>query len=89
MQLHLGPLRNNSTRLMATVGADAGCDSMGDKPQAEGLSRFLDGLDTPIVTYTGTSATFGNPGDKLILEVDFDGAWTIDDFLASVELNFV
>ena len=55
-------------------------------PEARAL---LDGLDTPIVTYTGTSATFGNPGDKLILEVDFDGAWTIDDFLASVELNFV
>ncbi|MDA0768326.1 MAG: glucuronate isomerase [Verrucomicrobia bacterium] len=45
MQLHLGPLRNNSTRLMAKVGADAGCDSMGDVPQALGLSRFLDGLD--------------------------------------------
>lgn len=45
MQLHLGPLRNNNTRLMVTVGADAGCDSMGDKPQAEGLSRFLDALD--------------------------------------------
>jgi glucuronate isomerase len=45
MQLHLGPLRNNSTRLMAKVGADAGCDSMGDQPQAEGLSRFLDALD--------------------------------------------
>lgn len=45
LQLHLGPLRNNSTRLMARVGADAGCDSMGDLPQAQGLSQYLDALD--------------------------------------------
>lgn len=46
MQLHLGPIRNNNTRLMKSVGADVGCDSIGDFPQAEGLSAFLDGLDT-------------------------------------------
>ena len=46
MQLHLGPLRNNNTRLMRRVGADAGCDSMGDLPQAAGLSAFLNRLDT-------------------------------------------
>jgi glucuronate isomerase len=45
MQLHLGPIRNNNSRLMQKVGADVGCDSIGDYPQAEGLSAFLDGLD--------------------------------------------
>jgi glucuronate isomerase len=45
MQLHLGPIRNNNSRLKATVGADVGCDSIGDFPQAEGLSAFLDSLD--------------------------------------------
>jgi len=45
MQLHLGPIRNNNTRLMNAVGADVGCDSIGDFPQAEGLSAFLNGLD--------------------------------------------
>lgn len=45
MQLHLGPIRNNNSRLAKRIGADAGCDSIGDWPQAEGLSRFLDRLD--------------------------------------------
>ena len=45
MQLHLGPIRNNNSRLMNSVGADVGCDSIGDFAQAEGLSAFLNGLD--------------------------------------------
>lgn len=45
LQLHLGPLRNNNSRLARQVGADVGCDSIGDWPQAEPLSRFLDALD--------------------------------------------
>ncbi len=44
-QLHLGALRNNSTRLLKRVGADAGVDSIGDLPQAQTLSRYLDALD--------------------------------------------
>lgn len=45
MQLHLGAVRNNNTRLAREIGADVGCDSIGDYSQAENLSRFLDGLD--------------------------------------------
>ena len=45
MQLHLGPIRNNNSRLLRSVGADVGCDSIGDFPQAEGLSAFLNHLD--------------------------------------------
>ncbi len=44
-QLHLGALRNNSTRMFRTVGADIGCDSMGDSEIARPLSKFLDRLD--------------------------------------------
>jgi glucuronate isomerase len=44
-QLHIGPLRNNSTRLFNQLGADAGFDSIGDQPVAESLSKFLDRLD--------------------------------------------
>ena len=44
-QFHLGALRNNNSRLLAALGADAGCDSMGDFEQARPLIRFLDGLD--------------------------------------------
>ena len=46
MQLHLGPLRNNNTRLMRKLGADVGADSIGDYEQARGLSGFLNSLDS-------------------------------------------
>ena len=46
MQLHLGPVRNNNSRLAHKIGADVGCDSIGDWPQAAALSRFLDQLDS-------------------------------------------
>jgi len=45
-QLHLGPLRNNSSRAFRTLGPDTGFDSIGDFSQAERLSRYLDALDT-------------------------------------------
>jgi len=44
-QLHLGALRNNSTRLFKALGPDAGGDSMGDFEIARPLSKFLDRLD--------------------------------------------
>jgi len=45
MQLHLGAIRNNNNRLMNSVGADVGADSIGDYDQARGLSVFLNRLD--------------------------------------------
>ncbi|MDK2973317.1 MAG: glucuronate isomerase [Candidatus Sumerlaeota bacterium] len=44
-QYHLGPLRNTNTRALRRLGADAGCDSMGDARMAEGLAHMLDRLD--------------------------------------------
>lgn len=44
-QFHIGPLRNNSSRLFSKLGADVGCDSMGDKPLAQSMSNFLNRLD--------------------------------------------
>ena len=44
-QFHLGPIRNNNTRIMGLVGVDAGTDSIGDYPQAVHLSQFLNALD--------------------------------------------
>jgi glucuronate isomerase len=44
-QLHLGSLRNPNSRLAARLGADAGCDTIGDFPQAAGLARYFDRLD--------------------------------------------
>jgi glucuronate isomerase len=44
-QFHLGPMRNNNARAMRTLGPDTGFDSIGDYPQAIGISRLLDRLD--------------------------------------------
>jgi glucuronate isomerase len=46
MQLHLGALRNNNTRLFGKLGPDTGFDSIGDTPQAAALGAFLDRLDS-------------------------------------------
>jgi glucuronate isomerase len=45
-QLHLGAIRNNSSRLLAQLGPDTGLDSIGDFPQARALARYLDTLDS-------------------------------------------
>lgn len=45
-QLHLGAMRNNNTRKFKSLGADTGFDSIGDWPQAQKLTRYLDKLDS-------------------------------------------
>ncbi len=45
-QFHIGPLRNNRTRMLRGYGPDAGCDSIGDWSDARAMSRFLDRLDS-------------------------------------------
>jgi glucuronate isomerase len=44
-QLHLGPLRNNNTRLLLQLGPDTGYDCIGDFPQAAALAAYLDRLE--------------------------------------------
>ncbi len=44
-QYHVGGLRNNNTRLLDQIGADAGLDSIGDFPQGIAMTRFLNKLD--------------------------------------------
>ncbi len=44
-QFHVGAQRNNNTRLFEALGPDTGFDSMGDRPLAQPLARFLDRLD--------------------------------------------
>src|SRR6266705_4809592 len=45
-QLHLGALRNNNDRLLKQLGPDTGFDSIGDFPQAQTLSAYLNKLDS-------------------------------------------
>ncbi|MDV4151557.1 glucuronate isomerase [Clostridium sp. AL.422] len=45
MQLHIGALRDNSTRILNKVGINSGIDSMNDFNYAESLSSLLNSLD--------------------------------------------
>ncbi len=44
MQLHIGALRNNNTKMYRLLGPDTGFDSVNDREVAAGLAGFLDTL---------------------------------------------
>lgn len=44
-QFHAGAIRNNNSRLLQQLGADAGVDSIGDWNMASAMSAFFDALD--------------------------------------------
>lgn len=44
-QFHIGALRNNNSRMMRTLGADSGFDSIGDLQIATSLAKYLNRLD--------------------------------------------
>ena len=45
MQMHIGPIRNNNTKMFNKVGPNSGFDSINDRSLAEPLSHFLDTLE--------------------------------------------
>ncbi|PID57077.1 glucuronate isomerase [candidate division KSB3 bacterium] len=45
MQIHMGAMRNNNSRMFKHSGPDSGFDSIGDLPIAAPLARFMDRLD--------------------------------------------
>ncbi|ONI47604.1 glucuronate isomerase, partial [Candidatus Epulonipiscium fishelsonii] len=45
MQLHIGALRNNSSRMFKKLGPDTGFDSINDEVCAKDLSKLLDSMD--------------------------------------------
>jgi len=46
MQLHMGTIRNNNSRMLKLLGPDSGFDATADYTIAEALSKFLDALDS-------------------------------------------
>ncbi len=45
-ELHVGPMRNNNTRMFKAVGADTGHDSISDANSITQMSRLFDRLDS-------------------------------------------
>lgn len=45
MEIHIGAMRNNNTKMFKKLGPDVGFDSVGDCEVAYTLSRFLDALE--------------------------------------------
>ncbi|MCQ2483990.1 MAG: glucuronate isomerase [Clostridia bacterium] len=43
-EIHIGPMRNNNTKMFNAIGPDTGFDSIGDRNIAEDLSKMLDSL---------------------------------------------
>lgn len=97
-QLHLGAIRNNNSRLLKLLGADAGVDSIGDFPQARSLSRYLGTLDAEnklprIVLYNLNPADnyvfatmCGNFGDGTIAgKLQFGSGWWFLDQKEAME----
>ena len=65
-QYHIKALRNNSNRMMSTIGPDTGFDSIGDGEIARPLSRILDTLDSTN-ELPKTILYSLNPGDNELL----------------------
>ena len=95
MQLHLGPIRNNSPRLMASFGADAGGDSIGAATDAFQLGAFLKDLEATD-TLPKTILYNLNPADSAMLatmavnfasdgaKVQYGAAWWLLDHLRGI-----
>lgn len=79
MQYHIGPMRNNSTRMLEALGTDAGYDSINDGACAVDLSRLLDSMDKTD-QLPKTILYCLNPADNAVLASmigNFQGGGTI------------
>lgn len=97
-QFHVGPLRNNRTKLLQNYGPDAGCDSLDDKPVARAMGRFFDRLDregllTKTIVYNLNpkdgevmAAMAGNFNDGSVAgKMQYGAAWWFSDHLNGME----
>lgn len=66
MQLHIGALRNNNTRMFEKLGPDTGFDSVNDFQIAEGISKLLNRLESDDMLPKTILYTL-NPKDNYVL----------------------
>lgn len=98
MQLHIGALRNNSTRYYEKLGADTGFDCMGDWTYMDQLSALMNAMDYANAL-PKTILYCLNPRDNAMLvslagcfmeegtkgKVQFGSAWWFDDSIDGME----
>jgi len=100
MQLHLGALRNNNSRMVKILGPDTGFDSIGDVQIADKLSNFLDALEAndklpKTVLYSLNANDYdvlasmaGNyQSAEVPGKVQFGTAWWFNDTLDGMEVQ--
>ena len=94
MQLHIGALRNNNTKMFQKLGADTGFDSVNDLCIAEALSHFMDYLEQDDCLPKTILYTL-NPKDNYVLgtmlgnfqkapvpgKIQFGSGWWFNDHL--------
>ena len=97
MQIHLGAMRNNNTRLLKSYGPDNGSDSIGDERQAKGLAILLDSLDRenklpPCILYNLNpsfnevfASMAGNFQSCLPGKIQYGPAWWFLDNIKGIE----
>ncbi len=92
MEIHIGPMRNNNSRMFAKLGPDTGYDSIADCEIAHNLSRLLDSLDIESSLPRTVLFTL-NPKDNYVLgtmlgnfqsseaasKIQFGTAWWFND----------
>ena len=98
MQLHIGALRNNSSRQLAAIGVDSGFDSMDDIKYASYLSTMLNEMDKENLLPKTVLYSL-NPNDNEMLasmagnfqgggirgKMQFGTAWWFNDHKAGME----
>ncbi len=94
MELHIGALRNNNTKMFKKLGPDAGYDSMSDRQVAEPLARLFDSLEQNDILPKTILFAF-HPKDNYVLasmagnfqsseaasKIQFGPAWWMNDHM--------
>lgn len=94
MELHIGAMRNNNTRMFRALGPDTGYDSCADDTAAHNLSRLLDSLEVE-GNLPKTILFALNPKDNYVLstmlgnfqnsdapgKIQFGSAWWFNDHI--------
>jgi len=95
MQLHLGPIRNNSPKLFRSFGADAGGDSVGEPTDPFLLAAFLRDMEA-VDALPKTILYNLNPADSAMMstmavnfaadgaKVQYGAAWWLQDHIRGI-----